>query len=264
MTLLLVLYQCALKQDLTLFEAGDKTEVGEKGLTLSGGQKARVTLARAVYSSAEILLLDDVLAALDVHTAKWIVNKCFRGDLITGRTVLLVVSIVSSWLLYVELNFVQTHNVTLTTSLADFVVTLGSNGQVSAQDSIPEALMKDAALAEEVEEEEEEVKKEEEVVDGKPEEEGKKKPAGKLVLAEEIAIGSVSWASCEYFVHTVRTDFESRLRHAVHEVAGRGLFPSLLDPVLVQHDLRAPVHDRPNLVPWLLGTTIRGRRPDQS
>ena len=87
-----VIYQCGLSTDLTLFEAGDKTEVGEKGLTLSGGQKARVTLARAVYSQAQILILDDILAALDVHTAKWIVDKCLQGDLVHGRTVLLVVS----------------------------------------------------------------------------------------------------------------------------------------------------------------------------
>ena len=60
-----VLYQCSLERDLELFEAGDQTEVGEKGLTLSGGQKARITLARAIYSSAQILLLDDVLAALE-------------------------------------------------------------------------------------------------------------------------------------------------------------------------------------------------------
>jgi ABC-type multidrug transport system fused ATPase/permease subunit len=60
-----VIRQCGLERDLTLFEAGDATEVGEKGLTLSGGQKARITLARAVYSRAEILLLDDVLAALE-------------------------------------------------------------------------------------------------------------------------------------------------------------------------------------------------------
>jgi ABC-type bacteriocin/lantibiotic exporter with double-glycine peptidase domain len=60
-----VIHQCGLERDLTLFEAADATEVGEKGLTLSGGQKARITLARAVYSSAEILLLDDVLAALE-------------------------------------------------------------------------------------------------------------------------------------------------------------------------------------------------------
>jgi len=86
-----VIHQCGLGKDLTLFEAGDKTEVGEKGLTLSGGQKARVTLARAVYSQAQVLILDDVLAALDVHTAKWIVEKCLQGDLVRGRTVLLVV-----------------------------------------------------------------------------------------------------------------------------------------------------------------------------
>ena len=44
-----------------------------------------------MYSKANILLLDDVLAALDVHTSRWIVDKCFKGDLLKGRTVLLVV-----------------------------------------------------------------------------------------------------------------------------------------------------------------------------
>ncbi|KAJ3527518.1 hypothetical protein NMY22_g9759 [Coprinellus aureogranulatus] len=86
-----VLYQCALEKDLELFEAGDQTEVGERGLTLSGGQKARLTLARAIYSNTEIILLDDVFAALDVQTASWIANKCLKGDLVKGRTVLLVV-----------------------------------------------------------------------------------------------------------------------------------------------------------------------------
>jgi ABC-type transport system involved in cytochrome bd biosynthesis fused ATPase/permease subunit len=55
-----VIDQCGLARDLTLFDAGDDTEVGEKGLSLSGGQKARVTLARAIYSPAEIIILDDV------------------------------------------------------------------------------------------------------------------------------------------------------------------------------------------------------------
>ena len=66
--------------------------VGEKGMTLSGGQKARVSLARAIYSKAEIIILDDVLSALDVHTSRWVVDNCFRGDLVTGRTMIIVVS----------------------------------------------------------------------------------------------------------------------------------------------------------------------------
>ena len=72
-----VIYQCGLARDLTLFDAGDQTEVGEKGLTLSGGQKARVTLARAIYSKASIILLDDVLAALEsvflsIFLSRWL------------------------------------------------------------------------------------------------------------------------------------------------------------------------------------------------
>jgi ABC-type multidrug transport system fused ATPase/permease subunit len=56
---------CALDKDLDIFEDGDQTEIGEKGITLSGGQKARVSLARAVYSRAQNVLLDDILSALD-------------------------------------------------------------------------------------------------------------------------------------------------------------------------------------------------------
>lgn len=56
---------CALDIDLLIFEDGDLTEIGEKGITLSGGQKARVALARAVYSRAKIVLMDDILSAVD-------------------------------------------------------------------------------------------------------------------------------------------------------------------------------------------------------
>ncbi|PIL25024.1 ATP-binding cassette transporter [Ganoderma sinense ZZ0214-1] len=66
----LVLDACALRQDLSLLPDGDMTEVGEKGITLSGGQRARIALARAVYARADIVMLDDVLAALDSHVAR--------------------------------------------------------------------------------------------------------------------------------------------------------------------------------------------------
>lgn len=65
-----VLQACALEADLQTLPAGDATEIGEKGLNLSGGQRARVGLARAVLSKPPLVLADDVLAAVDVHVAK--------------------------------------------------------------------------------------------------------------------------------------------------------------------------------------------------
>jgi ABC-type multidrug transport system fused ATPase/permease subunit len=48
---------------------GEFTEIGEKGTNISGGQKARISLARAIYSERDILLLDDIVSAVDVHVA---------------------------------------------------------------------------------------------------------------------------------------------------------------------------------------------------
>ncbi|KAL8280178.1 hypothetical protein RQP46_007508 [Phenoliferia psychrophenolica] len=74
-----VLDACALTPDLAMFELGDATEVGECGIVLSGGQKARISLARAVYSSAKVLLLDDILSAVDTHTASHLVHSCLAA-----------------------------------------------------------------------------------------------------------------------------------------------------------------------------------------
>lgn len=62
--------------------------MGEKGVSLSGGQRARINLARAVYTDAEIYLLDDPLSAVDTHVAKDLFEKCVRGFL-KNKTVLL-------------------------------------------------------------------------------------------------------------------------------------------------------------------------------
>ncbi|WKY16856.1 hypothetical protein Q1695_001460 [Nippostrongylus brasiliensis] len=67
-----VLDACALRQDLASLPAEDMTEIGEKGINLSGGQKQRVSLARAVYSHADIILLDDPLSAVDSHVGRHI------------------------------------------------------------------------------------------------------------------------------------------------------------------------------------------------
>ncbi|KAJ3575801.1 hypothetical protein NP233_g845 [Leucocoprinus birnbaumii] len=102
-----VVEACALLPDLKILPAGDLTEIGEKGITLSGGQRARIALARAMYSQAQCILLDDPLAAVDMHTAQHIVKSCFTGSLAENRTIILV-----------------THHITLCLPIASYVVEL--------------------------------------------------------------------------------------------------------------------------------------------
>ncbi|KAJ7640732.1 multidrug resistance-associated ABC transporter [Mycena polygramma] len=111
----LTLEVCALVADLEILEDGDEAEIGERGVNLSGGQKARVSLARAVYSRASILLLDDVLSAVDAHTAHHLYHSCLRGELMQGRTVILV-----------------SHHVQLCAPGASYIVAL-DNGRVQFQ-----------------------------------------------------------------------------------------------------------------------------------
>uniref|UniRef100_A0A4W2CK18 ATP-binding cassette sub-family C member 10 n=1 Tax=Bos indicus x Bos taurus TaxID=30522 RepID=A0A4W2CK18_BOBOX len=75
-----VLEACALDEDLSILPAGDQTEVGEKGVTLSG-QRARIALARAVYQEKELYLLDDPLAAVDADVATHLLHRCILGAL---------------------------------------------------------------------------------------------------------------------------------------------------------------------------------------
>ncbi|KAF2823699.1 hypothetical protein CC86DRAFT_327552 [Ophiobolus disseminans] len=113
---------CSLKRDLEILDAGDETLVGEKGVTLSGGQKQRISLARALYSKARHVLLDDVLSAVDSHTAKWIFDNALNGQLMRNRTCILV-----------------THNVSLALPLSEFAVVL-ENGKVVAQGTANEVI----------------------------------------------------------------------------------------------------------------------------
>ncbi|KAJ6599295.1 hypothetical protein DFH09DRAFT_1130673 [Mycena vulgaris] len=85
-----VLDACALRPDLELFDGGDRTEIGVRGVTLSGGQKARVALARAIYPWTKYVLLDDPLSAVDSHTSRLLFDKLFCGPLLKDRTVVLV------------------------------------------------------------------------------------------------------------------------------------------------------------------------------
>ena len=81
-----VLHAAALTDDLSILVSGDATEIGERGINLSGGQKARIALARAFYTDADIYFLDDVLSAVDVHVGAHIFEHGVRG-LLRGKLV---------------------------------------------------------------------------------------------------------------------------------------------------------------------------------
>ncbi|KAF9636010.1 putative ABC transporter protein [Lasiodiplodia theobromae] len=119
-----VLEACALTPDMANFKHGDLSDLGENGVGLSGGQRARVALARAIYSPARTLLLDDPLAALDHNTAETIVNRLLRGPLVEGRTILLV-----------------THRVDLVCHIADQIVEIQDNkAQIIDAEALTEEL----------------------------------------------------------------------------------------------------------------------------
>ncbi|KQS70504.1 multidrug resistance-associated protein 1 isoform X8 [Drosophila erecta] len=80
-----VIDACALRADIDILSAGDLTEIGEKGINLSGGQKQRISLARAVYSDADLYLLDDPLSAVDSHVGKHIFEEVIGPKGILAR-----------------------------------------------------------------------------------------------------------------------------------------------------------------------------------
>ena len=80
---------CALHRDFKELSNGDLTVVGERGVMLSGGQRARVNLARAIYRDADLYLLDDPFSAVDSGVARHIFEKCIMGYL-KGKTTIFV------------------------------------------------------------------------------------------------------------------------------------------------------------------------------
>ncbi|KAJ7589468.1 multidrug resistance-associated ABC transporter [Mycena floridula] len=81
-----VIKACSLEHDLDVLPHGEDTEIGEKGINLSGGQKTRISLARAAYSSADIVLLDDPLSAVDAYVGNAILEDCILSGPLADRT----------------------------------------------------------------------------------------------------------------------------------------------------------------------------------
>ncbi|XP_074198909.1 ATP-binding cassette sub-family C member 3 isoform X2 [Camelus bactrianus] len=120
---------CALLADLEVLPGGDQTEIGEKGINLSGGQRQRVSLARAVYSNADIFLLDDPLSAVDSHVAKHIFDQVIGPEgVLAGKTRVLV-----------------THGISFLPQ-TDFVIVL-ADGQVSEVGTYSALLQRSGSFA---------------------------------------------------------------------------------------------------------------------
>jgi ABC-type multidrug transport system fused ATPase/permease subunit len=101
---------CSLLPDFGIMPAGDETEIGEKGINLSGGQKQRISLARAIYSNADIYMLDDPLSAVDSHVGKSIFEHVIGPhgllkDKVCSSLAFSLVYILSSSLLYLSTTF---------------------------------------------------------------------------------------------------------------------------------------------------------------
>uniref|UniRef100_G3QNW6 Multidrug resistance-associated protein 1 n=1 Tax=Gorilla gorilla gorilla TaxID=9595 RepID=G3QNW6_GORGO len=125
-----VIQACALLPDLEILPSGDRTEIGEKGVNLSGGQKQRVSLARAVYSNADIYLFDDPLSAVDAHVGKHIFeNVIGPKGMLKNKTRILVTQSMS-YLPQVD------------------VIIVMSGGKISEMGSYQELLARDGAFAE--------------------------------------------------------------------------------------------------------------------
>ncbi|KAJ3040385.1 Multidrug resistance-associated protein 4 [Rhizophlyctis rosea] len=81
---------CQMERDVGLFEEGVETLIGERGVTLSGGQRARLALARAVYYDADIIILDDPLSAVDTKVGRALFESCICELVKEGKAVILV------------------------------------------------------------------------------------------------------------------------------------------------------------------------------
>jgi len=177
-----VIDACALRPDLDMLPAGDLTEIGERGITISGGQKQRLNVARAIYFDSDIVLMDDPLSAVDAHVGRHIFDKAICG------------------LLKDKCRILATHQLHVL-NRCDRIVWL-QNGQIETIDTFDnlmkynegfQRMMATTAQEEEIEEKEkiDEGEVEDEKKDAKKTKRTQK--AAALMQQEERAVKSMSW-----------------------------------------------------------------------
>ncbi|EFY84790.1 ABC bile acid transporter [Metarhizium acridum CQMa 102] len=120
-----VIKACALEKDIRNLPNADGTDVGPTGTSLSGGQRWRVCLARALYSKATTILIGDILSAIDSSVRKQVLERALLGQLAQGRTLIMV-----------------THHVTMCQPFASFVMHLSNRQALRTETKRLEASMK--------------------------------------------------------------------------------------------------------------------------
>jgi ABC-type multidrug transport system fused ATPase/permease subunit len=164
---------CALRPDFDVFPNGDSTEIGERGITVSGGQKQRLNIARAIYFDADIILMDDPLSAVDAHVGRHIMDQAICG------------------LLKDKCRILATHQLHVL-SRCDRIVVM-DDGRINAVDTF-DNLMRDNLLFQRLmstttqDQENDKEKDEEEVEDGTDKIEKEEAPAKKIKPGKQAAL----------------------------------------------------------------------------
>ncbi|OGE58016.1 hypothetical protein PENARI_c001G04781 [Penicillium arizonense] len=196
-----VIDACALTPDLEILPNGDQTEIGERGITVSGGQKQRLNIARAIYFNAELVLMDDPLSAVDAHVGRHIMDKAICG------------------LLKDRCRILATHQLHVL-NRCDRIVVM-DEGRIDAVDTF-DNLMRDSALfkrlmstsrqedtkEDETEAVDEAVKEAEEKQPG-PKKAAPGKPTGALMQTEEKATASVGWGVWKAYIRASGSYFNA-------------------------------------------------------
>ena len=185
-----VVEACALKPDFEMLPNGDLTEIGERGITVSGGQKQRLNIARAIYFNADIVLMDDPLSAVDAHVGRHIMDHAICG------------------LLKDKCRILATHQLHVL-NRCDRIIWM-RDGHIDTVDTFDNLMANNEAFQKlmattAVEEEQiaEENVNEDAIEDEKKEsktKKGGKKPAAALMQAEERAVKSVGWSVYSAYV----------------------------------------------------------------
>ena len=177
-----VVEACALKPDFEMLPNGDLTEIGERGITVSGGQKQRLNIARAIYFNADIVLMDDPLSAVDAHVGRHIMDHAICGLLKNKCRVL------ATHQLHVlhrcdRIIWMQEGRIETVGTFDDLMANNEDFQKLMATTGVEEEQKEEEADEDEIEDEKKESKKKK----------GGKKPAAALMQAEERAVRSVSW-----------------------------------------------------------------------